>query len=417
MKIKRILFGVSALALSQVGMGQKLDVDKQLGYCHKQVTRALTELRQKDGSYDFTQEPRNILNGDKQKGWNCRKATAEEWCDGFWPGILWMDYRNTQDEAVRKAAEGYTESLRGIAYHPCYDHDIGFLMFCSYGKGYEVNHSQAYKNVILASADSLATLFNPIVGTILSWPREVKPRNWPHNTIMDNMMNLDMMFWAAKNGGNKLLYDLAVTHAKTTMKNHFRPDGSCYHVAVYDTVNGDLIKGVTHQGYADNSMWARGQSWAIYGYTMVYRYTHNKMFLDFAQKVTDIYIKRLKETSDDLVPLWDMDDPRGVIGGAPKDASAACVVADALLELQQYVGGEKGEEYKLFALQTLVQLSTDKYQSGKKNVAFLMHSTGHHPAGSEIDASIIYADYYYLEALIRAKALDGNPLAKHGWRA
>lgn len=412
MKIGRIFFLVSALFLVNGMMAQNkldakqgLDVDKQLQYCHKQVCRALEELKQKDGSYDYTMEPRNILKGDKQKGWNCRKATPEEWCDGFWPGILWMDYQNTKDEAVRKAAEGYTESLKGIAYRPCYDHDIGFLMFCSYGKGYEVNHSQEYKNVILASADSLATLFNPIVGTILSWPREVKPRNWPHNTIMDNMMNLDMMFWAAKNGGNKLLYDLAVTHAKTTMKNHFRPDGSCYHVAVYDTINGDLIKGVTHQGYADHSMWARGQSWAIYGYTMVYRYTHNRVFLDFAQKVTDIYIKRLKETSDDLVPLWDMDDPRGVKGGAPKDASAACVVADALLELQQYVGDEKGEEYKLFALQSLAQLSTDRYQSGKKNVAFLMHSTGHHPAGSEIDASIIYADYYYLEALMRAKAL------------
>lgn len=414
MKIRRILFCMAMVAISQISMAQKVqtaaqvptfDVDKQLQYCHKQVKRALTELQQKDGSYDYTMEPRNILKGDKQKGWNCRKATAEEWCDGFWPGILWMDYRNTKDEAVRKAAEGYTESLKGIAYRPCYDHDIGFLMFCSYGKGYEVNHSQEYKNVILASADSLATLFNPIVGTILSWPREVKPRNWPHNTIMDNMMNLDMMFWAAKNGGNKLLYDLAVTHAKTTMQNHFRPDGSCYHVAVYDTINGNLIKGVTHQGYADNSMWARGQSWAIYGYTMVYRYTHNKMFLDFAQKVTDIYIKRLKETSDDLIPLWDMDDPRGV-KGAPRDVSASCVVADALLELQQYVGGEKGEEYKQFSIQSLAQLSTDKYQSGKKNVAFLMHSTGHHPAGSEIDASIIYADYYYLEALNRMKDMS-----------
>ena len=249
MKIGRILFLMSALAFSQAGMANHqasdknsaadkmwvLDVDKQLEYCHKQVGRALDELRQKNGSYDFSMEPRNILKGDRQKGWNCRKATPEEWCDGFWPGILWMDYQNTKDEAVRKAAEGYTESLKGIAYRPCYDHDIGFLIFCSYGKGYEVNHSQEYKDVILASADSLATLFNPVVGTILSWPREVKPRNWPHNTIMDNMMNLDMMFWAAKNGGNKLLYDLAVTHAKTTMKNHFRPDGSCYHVAVYDS--------------------------------------------------------------------------------------------------------------------------------------------------------------------------------------
>ena len=411
MKIRRILFCMATIAISQISMAQKvltaaqvptLDVEKQLQYCHKQIKRALAELQQKDDSFDYTMEPRNILKGDKQKGWNCRKATPEEWCDGFWPGILWMDYQNTKDEAVRKAAEGYTESLKGIAYRPCYDHDIGFLMFCSYGKGYEVNHSQEYKNVILASADSLATLFNPIVGTILSWPREVKPRNWPHNTIMDNMMNLDMMLWAAKNGGNKLLYDLAVTHAKTTMQNHFRPDGSCYHVAVYDTISGDFVKGVTHQGYSDDSMWSRGQSWAIYGYTMVYRYTRNKMFLDFAQKVTDIYIKRLKETSDDLIPLWDMDDSRGV-KGAPKDVSAACVVADALLELQQYVGGEKGEEYKQFAIQSLAQLSTDKYQSGKKNVAFLMHSTGHHPAGSEIDASIIYADYYYLEALNRAQ--------------
>lgn len=414
MKIRRILFCMATVAISQISMAQKvqtaaqvptLDVDKQLQYCHKQVKHALAELQQRDGSFDYTMEPRNILKGDKQKGWNCRKATPEEWCDGFWPGILWMDYQNTRDEAVRKAAEGYTESLKGIAYRPCYDHDIGFLMFCSYGKGYEVNHSQEYKNVILASADSLATLFNPIVGTILSWPREVKPRNWPHNTIMDNIMNLDMMFWAAKNGGNKLLYDLAVTHAKTTMQNHFRPDGSCYHVAVYDTISGDFVKGVTHQGYSDDSMWSRGQSWAIYGYTMVYRYTRNKMFLDFAQKVTDIYIKRLKETSDDFIPLWDMDDSRGTMG-APKDVSAACVVADALLELQQYVGGEKGEEYKQFALQTLVQLSTSKYQSGKKNVAFLMHSTGHHPAGSEIDASIIYADYYYLEALNRVKNIS-----------
>ena len=280
MKIRRILFCMATIAISQISMAQKvqtaaqvptLDVDKQLQYCHKQVKRALAELQQKDGSYDYTMEPRNILKGDKQKGWNCRKMD-KDWCSGFWPGILWMDYQNTKDEAVKKTAEGYTESLKGIAYRPCHDHDIGFLMFCSYGKGYEVNHSPEYKKIILASADSLATLFNPIVGTILSWPRMVEREHWPHNTIIDNMMNLDLMFWASKNGGNKLLYDLAVTHAKTTMKNHFRPDGSCYHVAVYDTINGDLIKGVTHQGYADNSMWARGQAWAIYGYTMVYRY-------------------------------------------------------------------------------------------------------------------------------------------------
>ena len=193
-KTKRLialLFAAFAFSSAISIQAQTLDIDRQLKYCSTQVHRALDELRHKDGTYDYTMQPRNILNGDRQKGWNCRPAKAEEWCDGFWPGILWMTYQTTGDEAVRRAAEGYTESLRGIAYQPCYDHDIGFLMFCSYGKGYEVNHSREYKDVILASADSLATLFNPIVGTILSWPREVKPHNWPHNTIMDNMMNLE----------------------------------------------------------------------------------------------------------------------------------------------------------------------------------------------------------------------------------
>ena len=376
-------------------------VDDDLSYCHRQVLRALAELRN-GGDYDFTMEPRNILSTDHQIGWNVRKATAEEWCSGFWPGILWMDYIASGDTVLLRPARGYTESLRGIAYRPVFDHDIGFLMMCSYGKGYEVTRNDDYCQVLLASADSLATLFNPVVGTLLSWPREVKPRHWPHNTIMDNMINLDLMFWAAKHGGNPLLYDLAVTHAMTTMRHHFRSDGSCYHVAVYDTISGDFIKGVTHQGYADYSMWSRGQSWAIYGYTMVYRYTHKQVILDFAQKVSDTYLKRLSETRDDMIPVWDMDAPDRNV----KDASAACVVADALLELQGYVKGEKQQRYREAAVKMLKQLAGKRYRSGKRNVSFLLHSTGHHPAGSEIDASIIYADYYYLEALLRAKALN-----------
>lgn len=394
-------------------------VDRELRYCHRQVRRALAQLRKADGTYDFTQQPRNILANDKQTGWNCRKATAEEWCSGFWPGILWMDYAATGDKQVRSAAEGYTESLRHIAYSPIFDHDIRFLMFCSFGKGYEVNHNEEYKRVILASADSLATLFNPLAGTLLSWPRNVKVFGG-HNTIMDNMMNLDMMFWAARNGGNPLLADMAVTHAATTMRHHFRPDASCYHVAVYNSIDGNFIHGVTHQGYADSSMWARGQAWAIYGYTMVYRWTRKPVFLRFAQRVADVYIQALttgrrcgeqggKIACDDnlngfdLIPKWDFDDPDPQ---ASKDASAACVVADALLELGQYVKGDKRAFYHRFAVETLRQLSAPAYQSGDKNVSFLLHSTGHHPAGSEIDASIVYADYYYLEALMRLKAME-----------
>ncbi len=398
--MKKVFFAFFICYLASCGSQQEtpFDVDAQLEYCGKQVHRALEAMR--DSSCNMG--PRNILKGDT--AWNCRKASAEEWCSGFWPGVLWMTLENG-DTTVLKAAEDYTETLSFLGSQPAYDHDLGFLVINSFLKGYEATHREHYKQMALAAADTLATLYNSKVGTILSWPRHVKDYGG-HNTIMDNMINLELLFWASENGGNKNLRDIAISHADTTMRYHFRPDGSCYHVAVYDTLTGNFIKGVTHQGYADYSMWSRGQSWAIYGYTMVYRYTHEQRFLDHAQKVTDIYLKRLQETSDDWVPLWDMDDPRGL--GAPKDASAACVVASALIELSGYVGEMKGIEYLQAATSMLAELSSEKYQSREKNVAFLMHSTGHHPAGSEIDASIIYADYYYIEALLRLKKLNNR---------
>ena len=406
MKTILLSLTISLSAICSIG-AQTLDADKQLAYCHQQVGKALKSLQ----PYDYNMMPRNILKG--QTRWNCRKAKAQEWCSGFWSGILWMDYGCMQGagskekeagrKEIRKAAEGYTQAMTFLEKEPVFDHDLGFLVINSFLKGYEQTGNDEYKRIALVAADSLTTIFNAKVGTIASWPRHIKTYGG-HNTIMDNMMNLELLFWAAENGGSPLLKDIAISHATTTMRNHFRPDGSCYHVAVYDTLTGDFIRGVTHQGYADHSMWARGQSWAIYGYTMVYRYTHDPIFLSFAQKVTDIYLKRLRETSDDMVPLWDMDDPRGI--EAPKDASAACIVASALLELSQYLDGWRGKTYRDAAEKMLTDLSTEKYQSRDRNVAFLMHSTGHHPAGSEIDASIIYADYYYIEALSRLKALN-----------
>lgn len=379
-------------------MGRGFNAVRQLDYCASQVSKALKELRHEDGTYDYSMIPRNILSSDRQQGWNCRCAIAEEWCSGFWPGILWMDYGHTHDAGVRAAAEGYTAALADIVNGPVYDHDLGFIVINSYMKGYEQTNNEEYKRMALKGARHLSTLYNPKVGTLLSWPRHVKDYGG-HNTIMDNMINLELLFWAAANGGGDDLRRIAVSHADTTMRYHFRPDGSSYHVAVYDTLTGAFLRGVTHQGYADNSMWSRGQAWAVYGYTMVYRYTRELRFLTFAQKVTDIYLKRLRATSDDSVPLWDMDDPRGL--RAPKDASAACVVASALLELSGYVSAEKGREYRAAALAMLSDLSGKRYLSGRRNVSFLLHSTGHHPAGSEIDASIVYADYYYIEALER----------------
>ncbi|OJX88432.1 MAG: glucuronyl hydrolase [Paludibacter sp. 47-17] len=394
--MKKLLLGCIAL----MGMGCSGNfVNDALEYCTTQTERSLNELRQ-SGSIDYTRMPRNIANTSTE--WHTRKATKEEWTAGFWPGVLWYAYEASGNENIRAEAEKFSASLEFLSRTPAYDHDLGFLVFCSYGNGYRLTGNSAYKKIILDTADTLATLFNPKVGTILSWPREVQPRNWPHNTIIDNMINLEMMFWAAKNGPNKTLYDMAVSHADVTMRHQFKPDFSCYHVAVYDTVTGNFIKGQTHQGYADESMWARGQAWAIYGYTICYRETNDPKYLDFVQKITDAYLNRLPA---DLIPYWDFDDP--AIPDAPRDASAAAVVASALLELSECMNSPKGRFYFDQAEHMLRSLSSASYQSRDARPSFLDHSTGHWPAGSEIDASIIYADYYYIEALLKLKRLKG----------
>ena len=239
------------------------------------------------------------------------------------------------------------------------------------------------------------------MGTILSWPGRVKEKGWPHNTIIDNMMNLELLFWAAKNGGNKNLYDIAVKHAETTMKNHFRPDFSTYHVLVYDTITGKVIKGVTHQGYADYSMWARGQAWGIYGFTMTYRETGNKEFLQTAINAADIYLKRLPK---DHIPYWDFDDP--AIPNTARDASAAAIVASALLELSTLCNEvDLKNKYKNAASAMIQELSSERYLSKEINHAFLLHSTGNKPSNKDVDVPLIYADYYFLEALLRLKKM------------
>lgn len=403
MKTRNWLIGIGLVCLTACAdtksgdVSGRFDADEALAYCDAQVRRTLDELAQRDGGVDYTMMPRNIA--DSASHWYCSKVTKDEWCAGFWPGILWYDYEYTNDPAIRQEAEKFTASLEYLTYEPAYDHDLGFLMFCSYGNGYRLTRNESYRQAILRSAEALSALFNPKVGTMLSWPRNVAMFGG-HNTIMDNMINLEMLFWAAKNGGDKKLYDMAVSHADTTMKYHFRPDYTSYHVAVYDTLTGEFVKGVTHQGYDDNSMWARGQAWAIYGYTVVYRETKEPRFLDFVQKVADVYLEHLP---DDYVPYWDFNDP--AIPYAPRDASAACVVASALLELSGYVSPGKGQEYKKAAVCMLESLSSDKYRSGKSKPAFLLHSTGNYPSHSEIDAAIIYADYYYIEALMRLKQM------------
>jgi unsaturated chondroitin disaccharide hydrolase len=384
---------VGLLFLEQSVFAQ-IDVSRQLKYCASQIEKTLTLIPSKDNDI-----PRNIVPGTS----NWRFVGYQDWCSGFWPGILWYGYEATKSPEMRSAAERFSLELQPLSEQKAFDHDLGFQIFNSFGNGYRLTNNERCKKIILATADTLATLFNPKVGTILSWPRSVPEMQWPqHNTIIDNMINLEMLFWASKNGGSKKLYDIAFAHANTTMKNHFRPDYTSYHAVIYDKETGKKIKGLTHQGYSDDSMWARGQSWAIYGFTMCYRETGNTDFLDFAQKVSDVYLAKLPS---DGVPYWDFNDP--AIPNAPRDASAAAVVASGLLELSTFVKDwEKSRHYRLAAENMLVSLSSPIYQSGNQNSAFLLHSTGHRPNGTEVDTPIIYTDYYYIEALLRLEKLQ-----------
>lgn len=376
----------------------------QLSYCDRQLHRTLRQLCAV-GPLDYSLVPRNIAATDTT--WALRRTSREEWCQGFWPGILWYDYECTGDTLMRHLADAYTRPLAFLAHTPAYDHDIGFLVMCSFGNGWRLTGRDDYKHVLLAAADTLATLYNPRVGTLLSWPREVR-RFGGHCTIMDNMMNLELLFWASRHGGSPRLARIAEHHAATTMQHAFRPDGTCYHVCVYDTLTGRFLRGVTHQGYADGSTWARGQAWAVYGYTMVYRYVHRQDFLDQACRAADAYLQRLPA---DSVPYWDFDDP--AIPHAPRDASAAAVTASALIELCTYVKGDRADRYLHAAEAMLRSLSSSAYLGGRDKPSFLVHSTGNYPAGSEIDAAINYADYYYIEALTRLKRLvDGRAVAE-----
>ncbi|WP_276485514.1 glycoside hydrolase family 88 protein [Paraflavitalea pollutisoli] len=388
---RSLLVAGTTLLVAACGAQKTNLANSHLDYCVAQAAKTAAAIP----SYDSI--PRTIATGKDR--W--RYVNYRDWTSGFWPGTLWYLYEYTKDTAWKAKAQAFTNTLRPIAFSKAGDHDIGFQLYCSYGNGYRLTGDTAYKSVMLAAADTLATLFNPVAGTILSWPHEVQHLGG-HNTIIDNMMNLELLFWAAKNGGGQRLYDMAVQHANTTMKNHFRPDFTSYHVVVYDTITGKVIRQQTHQGYADSTMWARGQAWGIYGYTLMYRETKDTTYRRFAQSVADVWLQRLPQ---DGIPYWDFQAPD--IPRAPKDASAAAITASALLELSTMAtDAAKATYYRQQAEALLTALSSNQYQARHQSPAFLLHATGHKPNGSEIDASINYADYYYIEALTRLRQLQ-----------
>lgn len=335
--------------------------------------------------------PRTIENG------KLKLVGVRSWTSGFFPGSLWYLYQLSNDEAWKTKAIEFTEKLDTIQYYTK-NHDVGFMIGCSYGNALKSLDSKPYEDVIVQTAKSLATRYRSGAKIIQSWYSTDK---WKCPVIIDNMMNLELLFEATKISGDSTFYNIAVNHADSTIKNHFRADNSTYHVIDYDPDTGEVLKKNTHQGLNDESAWARGQAWGLYGYTVCYRETKDEKYLNQANTIAD-YIMNHANLPQDKIPYWDYDADASE--STPRDASAAAITASALYELSKYTGSKK-DEYLAFADGIMNSLTSDKYLAsfGSNGNFILKHSTGNLPHNSEIDAPINYADYYFLEALIRQK--------------
>ena len=374
----------------------ELDTNKQLEYLTKKYSSVLSNLNPKLGY------PRSKT---RDESWLLTETN--KWTSGFLPGILWYLYKYSGDKKLLRQAQAWTEPIAAQKYNRG-THDLGFIIFNSFGNGYDLTSNGEYKQVILEAANSLASRYNPKIGVIKSWdwnsnkPWCTHEPSWTYPVIIDNMMNLELLFWAAKNGGDTKYYDLAVNHARKTIQNHLRSDGSTYHVVDYDRFSGNVSKRVTWQGWSNDSVWARGQAWGLYGFTMTYRETKDREFLAAAEQLANYWIKNLPA---DKIPYWDFKVPQ--IANLEKDSSAAAIAASGLLELSTLTDDQNKQQlYLQIGKQILSELSSPAYLNRKTNkIPLILHAVGNYPCKEEIDVSIIYGDYYYIEALLRYDAI------------
>jgi unsaturated chondroitin disaccharide hydrolase len=317
--------------------------------------------------------------------------TAGSWVSGWFPGCLWYMYQWTKHDIWRSRAEKWTDALENSQYKTN-SHDVGFIIFCSFGNGYRLTGKNNYRDIIIQAASSLSTRYHSRVGCIESWNRY---EQYKFPVIIDNMMNLEILFWAAKNGGESAWYDMAVSHSMRTMQDHVREDGSTYQIVAYDTTTGEVLKKLTKQGFDNESTWARGQAWGMYGFTMAYRETGDERFLNTAQKLSDFFISNLP---GDFIPNWDFDFPDTL-----KDVSAAAIASSALLELSILSDDQEDQEkYKDAAFNILKSLCSPEYLAEGTNCnGILLHGIQNYNDRKGMDVSLIYADYYFIEAMLR----------------
>lgn len=388
--LKKLSGTFAFLIAGTIMQAQTVKIKQVYADAEKQTQVMLTSFAEARGNKTEFVAPRTLENG------KLKLVQSRDWTSGFFAGELWMLYAFTKKPEWKTKAEEFTALIEKEKFNGG-THDMGFKIYCSYGTGYQLTKDAAYKDVIIQSAKTLSTRFNPVVGCIRSWDHHKEV--WGFPVIIDNMMNLELLFAATRLTGDSSFYKIAVSHANTTMKNHFRPNYSSYHVVDYDTVTGKVVKKNTHQGYAHESAWSRGQSWGIYGYTMCYRETKDPAYLKQAENIA-AFILHHPDLPADKIPYYDFNAPG--IPNEPRDVSAAAVLASGLLELSKYSKNKK--EY-LSAANTILQNLTKSYRSpiGENKGFLLLHSTGSKPHNSEVDVPLNYADYYYLEALLRLK--------------
>ena len=394
MNMPALIAAAAIATVTACGGGQKEDLKTLVDRCYE------TALSQSVMLAENTLPEEGMLPRTFEDG-KLMTADYHNWICGFFPGTLWELYEHYPDNGtIRKYAEEFTERV-----FPAKDltstHDLGFMIFCSSGNAWRLTGDTKYRDVVLTAARSLASRFNDKTGTIMSW----NPRGeWKYPVIIDNMMNLEMLMWAGKEAGDSSLVNIALSHAETTLHNHFRDDFSSWHVVSYDPESGKAEIKQTHQGYSDDSAWARGQAWALYGYTMMYRMSGRQEFLDQARGVAG-FIANHPRLPEDGIPYWDFDAPD--IPDAPRDASAGAIMASAFLELSTLDKSADSTRWRALAERQIRSLASPSYLAGPgTNGGFILkHSVGNMNKNSEVDVPLSYADYYFLEALGRLEKL------------
>lgn len=291
---------------------------------------------------------------------------------------------------MEKRAQAATALMEG-EQNNAFDHDIGFKMYSCYGNGYLLTGDKAYRHILFRSAKTLASRYSYKTGLIMSWEPD-ESRDWLFPVIIDNMINLELLMEAYKMSGDTTLRHIAISHADKTMKYHYRKDMSCPHVVDYEPETGAMRKYDWNNGSDDTtrSTWSRGQSWGLYGYTMMYRETGNKKYLRHAEQIADFLLSH-PNMPEDMIPYWDYSDPKR---STMRDASAAAIMASALMELSTY--SVQGKAYFAAGEKQLKSLASPTYlaKPGTHKNFILMHATGNFLRNSELDGGLSYADYY-----------------------